>query len=230
MNATPDNTPIMPVVVIISGNGSNLQAIMDFQQHGHYQVVKVISNRPDAFGLVRAQSQHIATQVVDHTDYPTRTDFEQALIDAIDSAQPKLIVLAGFMRVLTSEFTQYYAGKVMNIHPSLLPKYPGLNTHQRALDSGDSLHGLSIHFVTDELDGGPVILQAKTQISADDSRETLQNKVHQLEYATYPQVIELFALGEISYQNHQVYYQNQPLSHPLEFNVEQGIVFDQTTN
>lgn len=203
------------VVVLISGNGSNLQALIDAQVTSHYRIVKVIANRPDAYGLIRAQQHQIDHQLVDHQLYPDRETFENALIAAIEPAQPGLVVLAGFMRILTPVFTQQYLGRMLNIHPSLLPKYPGLNTHQRALDAQDAEHGLSIHFVTAELDGGPVILQAKTAIHKHDTEQSLKQRIHQLEHRAYPKVVELFALQKIKLIDHQAWF-GQPLTQPLE--------------
>ena len=204
------------LVVLISGNGSNLQALIDAQATSHYRVVKVVSNRPDAYGLKRAQQHGIATETIDHQNFPDRESFEQALIKAIDPAQPGLVVLAGFMRILTPAFTGHYLGKMLNIHPSLLPKYPGLHTHKRALESGDTEHGLSIHFVTDELDGGPVILQAKTPVNTHDTEDSLKQKVHELEHQAYPKAVELFACGNIHFTNHQAWWLDQPLTTPLQ--------------
>src|SRR5690554_5330935 len=145
------------IVVLISGSGSNLQAIMDdLADHPSARICAVISNRADAYGLVRAQQAGIAQQVLSHKDFADRLSFDSALMQAIDQYQPDLVVLAGFMRILTPEFTRHYARRLLNIHPSLLPKYKGLNTHQRALDADDQQHGCSVHFVTEELDGGPV--------------------------------------------------------------------------
>lgn len=204
------------LVVLISGNGSNLQALIDAQATSNYRVVKVVSNRPDAYGLKRAQQHSIATEIIDHQNFPDRESFEQALIKAIDPAQPGLVVLAGFMRILTPAFTGHYLGKMLNIHPSLLPKYPGLHTHKRALESGDTEHGLSIHFVTDELDGGPVILQAITPVSANDTEASLKQKVHELEHQAYPKAVELFACGKIHFSDYQAWWLDQPLSTPLQ--------------
>lgn len=204
------------VVVLISGSGSNLQAIIDAEKTSNYQVVKVISNRPNAYGLTRAENHQIPHQTVDHQDFTAREDFEQALIQAIEPAQPDLVVLAGFMRILTPLFTNQYLGKMLNIHPSLLPKYPGLDTHQRAIDAGDQEHGLSIHFVTAELDGGPVILQAATKIAADDNADSLQQKIHGLEHQAYPLVVELFAQHKLQFIDNQAWFNNQLLTEPLQ--------------
>lgn len=206
------------VVVVISGNGSNLQALIDYQQQPDcaYQIVKVISNRPQAFGLERAKQHQIDTGVVDHTQFDSREHFEQALIQHIDSAEPGLVVLAGFMRILTPLFTEHYLGRMFNIHPSLLPKYPGLNTHQRALEAGETHHGLSIHFVTAELDGGPVVLQASLVINSDDTANSLQQKVHQLEHQAYPLAVNLFAQQRLYFADHQAWWNGQPLNQPLQ--------------
>jgi phosphoribosylglycinamide formyltransferase-1 len=206
------------VVVVLSGNGSNLQALIDFQQRADcaYQIVKVIANRPNAFGLERAKQHQIATALVNHQDYANREDFERELIHQIDQTQPGLVVLAGFMRILTPLFTKHYLGRMLNIHPSLLPKYPGLDTHQRALDAGDTEHGLSIHFVTAELDGGPVILQASLIIEPDTDVQTLQHQVHQLEHQAYPIAVTLCALGKITLRNNQAWLDNTVLLRPLK--------------
>lgn len=206
------------VVVVISGNGSNLQALIDYQQQPDcaYQIVKVISNRPQAFGLERAKQHHIATDIVDHTQFDSREHFERALIQHIDSAEPGLVVLAGFMRILTPLFTGHYLGRMFNIHPSLLPKFPGLNTHQRALDAHEHEHGLSVHFVTAELDGGPIVLQARVKIHPNDNVETLQHKVHQQEHLAYPIAVNLFAQQKLHFANQQACYLGQPLLQPLQ--------------
>ena len=159
------------VVVLISGSGSNLQALIDSVAHdgNPARIAAVISNRADAYGLQRAKQAGIATELLDHKQFDGREAFDAALIQAIDAHQPDLVVLAGFMRILTPGFVQHYAGRLLNIHPSLLPKYKGLHTHQRALEAGDSEHGCSVHFVTEELDGGPLVVQAVLPVMADDT-------------------------------------------------------------
>ncbi len=186
-----------PVAVLISGNGSNLQALIDASSNSNYRIVGVISNKPDAFGLQRAQHADIATHVIDHRLYPDRISFDRDLINKLDELQPRLIVLAGFMRILSSEFVRHFKGHIINIHPSLLPKYPGTNTHQRVLEAGDKEHGVSIHFVTEHLDGGPVIAQSAITIEPDDSADTLQQRVHVEEHRIYPQVVSMFAAGRL---------------------------------
>jgi len=180
------------IIVLISGSGTNLQAIIDACKVEGYpgDVVAVVSNKADAYGLTRAKDADIATVALSHKDFASREDYDQALIKEIDAFSPDIIVLAGFMRILTPNFVQHYQGKLLNIHPSLLPKYQGLHTHQRAIDAGDSEHGVSVHFVTEELDGGPVILQAKVPIFAEDNTDDLAARVHEQEHRIYPLVVK----------------------------------------
>lgn len=187
------------LVVLISGNGSNLQAIIDSISKDKLpaKIVAVISNKADAYGLKRAEKAGIPHQVLPHTDFSERKLYDQALKQLIDQYQPDLVVLAGFMRILSDEFVEHYSHKMMNIHPSLLPKYRGLNTHQRALDAGDKEHGCSVHFVTPTLDDGPVILQAKVAIKEDDTVESLSARVHEQEHRIYPQAIRMFAENKL---------------------------------
>lgn len=187
------------LVVLISGNGSNLQAIIDniANQNLPAQIVAVISNKADAYGLERAKKAGIEQHVLSHKDFSDRQQYDLALKNLIDGYQPNLIILAGFMRILSNEFVEHYSHKMMNIHPSLLPKYKGLNTHQRAIDAGDKEHGCSVHFVTPKLDDGPVILQAKVKIEDNDTAETLAERVHEQEHRIYPEAIRLFAENKI---------------------------------
>lgn len=187
------------VVVLISGSGSNLQALIDSIASGDNpaQICAVISNRADAYGLQRAQAAGIAAQVLDHKQFASREAFDTALIDAIDAHQPQLVVLAGFMRILSSGFVRHYQGRLLNIHPSLLPKYKGLHTHQRALDAGDQEHGCSVHFVSEELDGGPLVVQAVVPVLSDDSADSLAQRVHGEEHRIYPLAVRWFAEGRV---------------------------------
>ncbi len=187
------------LVVLISGNGSNLQAIIDNIANHNLpaQIVAVISNKADAYGLERAKKAGIEQHVLSHNNFTNRQQYDLALKELIDQYQPDLIILAGFMRILSNEFVEHYSHKMMNIHPSLLPKYKGLNTHQRAIDAGDKKHGCSVHFVTPELDDGPVILQAKVKVEEDDTAETLAKRVHEQEHLIYPKAIRLFAENKI---------------------------------
>lgn len=188
------------IVVLISGSGSNLQAILDQTLAGQIngKIAAVISNRPGAYGLTRAEQAGVAARLLDHKAYPDRESFDAALIELIDSYQPDLVVLAGFMRILTPELVRHYHGRLFNIHPSLLPKYKGLHTHQRALEAGDAEHGCTVHFVTEELDGGPLIVQAKTEVLANDDEQSLQQRVHLLEHQIYPLAVEWFCADRLS--------------------------------
>ncbi|TGE78865.1 phosphoribosylglycinamide formyltransferase [Pseudoalteromonas sp. KS88] len=183
------------LVVLISGSGSNLQAIIDACNNGEINanIAAVVSNKVDAYGLERAKQAGIATAVLSHKDFDSREAYDAKLMDVIDSFAPNLVVLAGFMRILTPSLVQKFKGKMLNIHPSLLPKYQGLNTHQRAIDAKDDVHGVSVHFVTEELDGGPVILQAKVPVLADDTADTLAKRVHAQEHIIYPLVVKWFS-------------------------------------
>lgn len=186
------------VVVLISGSGSNLQALIDsLGPDNPAQIRAVVSNRAEALGLQRAQAAGIATHVVQHKDYADRESFDQALMEVIDAYQPQLVVLAGFMRILTAGFVRHYQGRLLNIHPSLLPKYKGLDTHRRALEAGDLKHGCSVHFVTEELDGGPVAIQACLDITPGDDIDTLVHRVHAAEHVIYPLAVRWFAEGRL---------------------------------
>lgn len=182
------------IVVLVSGNGSNLQAIIDACKNQQIpgEVVAVLSNKADVYGLTRAQNANIPTITLSHKTFSSREEYDQTLITNIDEYNPDLVILAGFMRILTPGFVQHYQGKLLNIHPSLLPKYQGLNTHQRAIDAGDTEHGVSVHFVTEELDGGPVILQAKVPIFTTDTVDDLAARVHEQEHRIYPLVSKWF--------------------------------------
>ncbi|MDF2074214.1 phosphoribosylglycinamide formyltransferase [Pseudomonas mendocina] len=201
------------VVVLISGSGSNLQALIDSVAHdgNPARIAAVISNRADAYGLQRAKQAGIATELLDHKQFDGREAFDTALIQAIDAHQPDLVVLAGFMRILTPGFVQHYAGRLLNIHPSLLPKYKGLHTHQRALEAGDGEHGCSVHFVTEELDGGPLVVQAVLPVMADDTAESLASRVHQQEHHIYPLAVRWFAEGRLRLDAHGAMLDGQPL-------------------
>ena len=188
------------VVVLLSGTGSNLQALIDScaVKDSPARIRAVISNRADAYGLQRAKDAGIDTRVLDHTAFEGREAFDAALIDVIDTFNPQLVVLAGFMRILSAGFVRHYQGRLLNIHPSLLPKYKGLHTHQRALEAGDSEHGCSVHFVTEELDGGPLVVQAIIAVESDDSPQSLAQRVHAQEHRIYPLAVRWFAEGRLS--------------------------------
>jgi phosphoribosylglycinamide formyltransferase-1 len=188
----------MNIAVLISGSGSNLQALIDNQLRYGYRITVVLSNSADAFGLVRAHNAGIATCVVNHKDHTGREAFEQAMITALDVYQPQLVILAGFMRILTPLFINHYSGKLINIHPALLPKLKGLNTHSRAIEAQEVEHGASVHFVTAELDGGPVIAQARVPVLTDDTAEILAKRVLSVEHQLYPAVVAGLVKGIIS--------------------------------
>ncbi|MFR0688670.1 phosphoribosylglycinamide formyltransferase [Enterobacterales bacterium AE_CKDN230030158-1A_HGKHYDSX7] len=187
------------VVVLISGSGSNLQALIDSLAGADTPAAirAVISNRADAYGLERARQAGIETRFLDHKAYADRESFDAALIQTIDSFDADLVLLAGFMRILSGDFVRHYQGRLLNIHPSLLPKYKGLHTHQRALEAGDAEHGCSVHFVTEELDGGPLVVQAAIPVESDDTPETLAQRVHVQEHVIYPLAMRWFAEGRV---------------------------------
>jgi phosphoribosylglycinamide formyltransferase-1 len=202
-----------PVVVLISGSGSNLQALIDQSLQGklNINISAVISNKAQAYGLERAKTAGIPTHALDHKLFESREAFDTELQKLIDQYQPKLVVLAGFMRILTETFAQHYEGRMLNIHPSLLPKYKGLNTHQRAIDANDTEHGVSVHFVSPELDAGAVILQASTQIQADDTADSLATKVHALEHTIYPLAVKWFSEEKLTFSNGSAFFDNTKL-------------------
>ncbi|PPC74164.1 phosphoribosylglycinamide formyltransferase [Pokkaliibacter plantistimulans] len=188
------------LVVLISGSGSNLQAILDYLAQGTCpaQVTAVISNKSDAYGLERARNAGIPTFSLSHKDFSSREAFDAELMTLIDSERPDLVILAGFMRILTPEFTRHYSGRLFNIHPSLLPKYKGLHTHQRAIEAGDKLHGATVHFVTEELDGGPLIVQGQLDINSEDNPDSLAQRVHILEHQIYPMAVDWYCSDRLS--------------------------------
>lgn len=187
------------IVVLLSGTGSNLQALIDSTScaESPARIVAVLSNRADAYGLQRAKQAGIATRVIQHSDYAGRDAFDSALISAIDEFNPQLVVLAGFMRILTAPFVRHYHGRLLNIHPSLLPKHKGLNTHQRVLDAAEQEHGCSVHFVTEELDGGPLVVQAVIQVQSKESAASLAQRVQVEEHRIYPLAVRWFAEGRL---------------------------------
>jgi len=195
-----------PIVVLISGRGSNLRAIVDAVQGGQLPVVvrAVLSNNPQAQGLAFARAAGIPTEVIDHRNYPERAQFDQALAEAIDRYVPRLVALAGFMRILGAEFIRHYAGRLINVHPSLLPDFKGLNTHARALAAGAREHGASIHFVTNDLDGGPVIAQARVDVRPGDSAGTLAARVLEVEHRLYPLAIRWAVEDRLSIRDGRV--------------------------
>lgn len=191
------------IVILISGRGSNMQAIFDAGLPA--RIAAVISNRADAKGLEVARSHDIPTAIVNHADYPTREAFDTALAAAIDAYGPQLVVLAGFMRILTPKFVERYSGRMINIHPSLLPAFPGTDTHRRALEAGVKLHGCTVHFVTPQVDRGPIIIQAEVPVLAEDDEATLAARVLEQEHVIYPQAVRWFIEDRLHIENGAVH-------------------------
>jgi len=208
---------VLPVAVVISGRGSNMEAIARASLNGasRYRVVRVIADREGAGGLGRAATLGIPTSVVPVKQFGDRASFDTALAAELDACGARLVALAGFMRILSAEFVQRFEGRLLNIHPSLLPKYKGLDTHARAIAAGDTQHGASVHYVTAELDGGPVIMQGRLRLRPADTPEAVSARVHTLEHIIYPHVCSLIAAGRIECRNGSVFFDGAPLSAPL---------------
>lgn len=205
------------VVVLISGSGTNLQALIDAQGPAcAFDIVRVISNRTDARGLARAAEAGIATRVIDHADFAGRDAFDMALAAEIEQAHPGLVVLAGFMRILGNAFVARFAGRMLNIHPSLLPAFQGLHTHRRALEAGVVEHGASVHFVTAELDGGPVIAQARVAVDPRDDEQTLAARVLEREHELLPKVVNWFAEGRLAMRDGRAWFDGAPVAEPVQ--------------
>ncbi|MDO6569120.1 phosphoribosylglycinamide formyltransferase [Alteromonas sp. 1_MG-2023] len=207
------STSSTKLCVLISGNGSNLQAIIDniSAEKLDAEICGVISNRPNAYGLTRAKEAGINAISLDHMTHDSRESYDKALQAEIESLNPDYIVLAGFMRILTPEFVNTFSGKLVNVHPSLLPKYKGLNTHQQAIDNGDEEHGVSVHFVTPELDGGPVIIQSRVPVFEDDTAVDLADRVQEQERRIYPLVLSWFSAGRLKMVNNKAILDEQEL-------------------
>ena len=205
--------------VLISGSGTNLQSFIDKVASGSLdlELAVVLSNKPAAAGLERARQAGIPVECVKHGDYPDRESFDAALVDTLDRYAPDLIVLAGFMRILTPVFIDHFAGRIFNIHPSLLPKYPGLDTHQRAIDAGDEWAGSTVHFATEELDGGPPIIQGRVPVLPDDTADTLAARVLAVEHRIYPQAAALFAAGRLRYKDGGAWLDGERLDQPIQY-------------
>jgi phosphoribosylglycinamide formyltransferase-1 len=208
---------VLPIAVVISGRGSNMEAIarVALRPGSGYQVVSVIADRESAGGLERAAALGLPTAVVPVRQFTDRATFDAALAEAIQASGARLVALAGFMRILSSGFVERFAGRLLNIHPSLLPKYKGLDTHARAIAAGDTHHGASVHYVTAELDGGPVIMQGRLRLASGDTPESVSARVHALEHIIYPHVCSLIAHGRIEWRAGSVYFDGAPLTSPL---------------
>jgi len=209
---------VFKIVVLISGGGSNLQSIIDNIQAGNIkaEITAVISNKADVLGLKRAEKASIDNHVLDHTIFATRESFDESLAQIINSYEPDLIVLAGFMRILSDGFVEQFKGKLINIHPALLPKYKGLNTHQRALENNEAEHGASVHFVIPELDAGTVIIQGIVPILENDTTDVLQQRVHKIEHIIYPQAVKYLAEDGLSLKNGALFHQGKTLAGPFK--------------
>lgn len=195
------------IVVLISGNGSNLQAIIDAckQKKINGTIRAVFSNKADAFGLERAREANIPAHALLASQFASREAFDRELMQEIDAYAPDIVVLAGYMRILSPDFVAHYAGRLINIHPSLLPKYPGLHTHRQVLENGDDVHGTTVHFVTEELDGGPVILQAQVPVFEGDTEEDVTARVQTQEHSIYPLVVSWFVDGRLAMQENKAW-------------------------
>lgn len=206
----------MKIAVLVSGSGSNLQALIDARLSG--QIVGVICNKPEAYALKRAQQAGIQTAVIQHKQYPTRETFDDVMHQQLLDWNVDLVVLAGFMRILSAKFVHAWEGKMLNIHPSLLPHYKGMHTHQRVLNTGDVYHGCTVHYVTAELDAGQSLAQGVLKVACHDDVEQLAQRVHELEHLIYPQVVEWICTGALQYYNaNTVMYRNQVLNEPIQF-------------
>lgn len=203
--------------ILVSGSGTNLQAFIDAVAAGSLDLdlCVVFSNNPNAFGLERAEKAGIPTACIQHGDFPDRESFDRAVIAELDRWNPELLILAGFMRILSPAFVSHYEGKILNIHPALLPKYPGLNTHQRVLDAGDEWHGSTVHFVTEELDGGPRILQGRLPVDPQESADELQHRVQAIEHKIYPQAAGLVGSGHVVFRNGQAWIDGELADEPI---------------
>jgi phosphoribosylglycinamide formyltransferase-1 len=210
------------IAVLISGGGTNLQAFIDAVAGGSLdvEIAVVLSNRPDAYGLTRAREADIPTVCVEHGDFEDRESFDRAMIAALDPYHVDLVILAGFMRILSDVFVNHFEGKVLNIHPALLPKYPGLDTHQRVIDAGETWHGSTVHFVTRELDGGPRIIQGRVRVHSDDTAKQLSARVQAVEHKIYPQAAALFASGRLEYRHGDTWLDGDKLDEPVQWNSE----------
>jgi len=207
----------LPIAILISGRGSNMRVIAERATAGTLpvDVRVVISDKPSAEGLRIAAAMNIATRVLEPRNFPDRPAYDRALIELLQQYQPQLVVLAGFMRILTPHFIGAFAGRMLNVHPSLLPKYPGLHTHRRCLEAGDTVHGVSIHFVTEQLDGGPVALQTEVPVLPGDTETVLSARVQQAEHRIYPQAIDWFARGRLVLREGRAWLDGKPLEAPL---------------
>ena len=205
------------VAILISGSGTNLQAFIDRanKRESRLDIVRVLSNRPDAFGLQRANDAGIACSCIEHQHFEEREGFDRAVAALLDEDRPELIILAGFMRILSAWFVHHYEGRIMNIHPALLPKYPGLDTHARVLATGDAQHGSTVHFVTEELDGGPRVLAGRIAVEKGETADSLRDRVQAVEHQIYPRAAEWFASGRLECRDNAAWLDDEELLEPV---------------
>lgn len=205
--------------ILVSGSGTNLQAFIDTVKAGelNLDLAVVASNNPRAFALERARRADIPAECVVNTHFANRTQFDQALAQVLDRYRPDLLILAGFMRILSGEFVRHFEGRILNIHPSLLPRYPGLDTHRRALEANDAFHGSTVHFVTEDLDAGPAIMQGQIPVLSSDTPESLAARVQDMEHRMYPAAVALVADRRVIYRQGTVWLDGQRLDEPLQF-------------
>ncbi|MEL7186791.1 MAG: phosphoribosylglycinamide formyltransferase [Pseudomonadota bacterium] len=203
--------------ILISGSGTNLQAFIDAvtKDDLDLDIAVVLSNDPKAYGLERAENAAIPTACLQHGDFPDREAFDRAVIGELDRWQPELLILAGFMRILSPAFVKHYEGRILNIHPALLPKYPGLNTHQRVIDAGEEWHGSTVHFVTEKLDGGPLILQGRLRIDPSESADELMKRVQAVEHQIYPLAASWFGSGKVQFRDGETWIDGQRAKGPV---------------
>ena len=206
---------MIKIAVLVSGSGSNLQALIDANLSG--KIVGVISNKPEAYALERAQKAGIATAVIEHKQYPNREAFDDVMHQQLLDWDVDLVVLAGFMRILSAKFVQAWEGKMVNIHPSLLPHYKGMHTHQRVLNTGDVFHGCTVHYVTAELDAGQALAQGVLKVNVHDNASSLASRIHVLEHVIYPQVVEWICTSAIQHTEKTVLYRGQVMHEPVQF-------------
>jgi len=207
----------LKAAILVSGSGSNLQSFIDqvADNRVDLEIAVVMANRRDAYGLTRAKNSGIETACIEHGEFADREAFDRAVAKELDRFEPALIILAGFMRILSPWFVRHFHGKILNIHPALLPLYPGLHTHDRVLDTGDSHHGSTVHFVTEELDGGPRIMAGRIAVRTDDTADTLMSRVQAVEHQIYPQAAQLFAEGRVTYRDGNAWLDGKIMTDPL---------------
>ena len=206
--------------ILVSGSGTNLQAFIDQAASGDIDLdlCLVFSNRPDAYGLIRAANADIDTACIGHGDFADRESFDRAVAARLDPYQPELLILAGFMRILSPWFVRHFEGRILNIHPALLPAYPGLDTHQRVLDAGEEFHGSTVHFVTDELDGGPRIRQGRLRVDPKETADELCARVQKIEHRIYPEAANWFGQGRLAFRDGAAWLDGQLLEEPVVSN------------